>query len=119
MAQALECLNPTAEDRSVLGRSEAIMPPIIDRKVCVGCGTCADICNSHIFVHDRTVDKVPVVKFPDECWHCDSCVMDCPVGAIRLRIPLPYSLLHVRADSLRPRPAGEPASARGHKEKQA
>ncbi|HIV65924.1 MAG TPA: 4Fe-4S binding protein, partial [Candidatus Mailhella excrementigallinarum] len=29
------------------------MPPVIDRNKCVGCGTCADICNSHIFVHDR------------------------------------------------------------------
>lgn len=76
------------------------MPPIIDRNKCVGCGTCADICNSHIFVHDRAVDRVPQVRFPDECWHCDSCVIDCPKGDIALRIPLPYTLLHVNAATL-------------------
>ena len=76
------------------------MPPVIDRNKCVGCGTCADICNSHIFVHDRAVDRVPQVRFPDECWHCDSCVIDCPKGAIALRIPLPCTLLHVNAATL-------------------
>lgn len=78
------------------------MPPVINRTKCTGCGTCANICNSHIFVHEPHKDKVPLIKFPDECWHCDSCVLDCPAGAIRLRMPLPYTLLHVRADTLRP-----------------
>lgn len=77
------------------------MPPVIDREKCVGCGTCADICNSHIFVYERDRDKVPQVRFPDECWHCDSCVMDCPVGAIRLRIPLPFMMLHTASENLR------------------
>lgn len=77
------------------------MPPIIDRNKCIGCGTCADICNSHIFVHDRARDKVPQVKFPEECWHCDSCVIDCPKQAITLRIPLSYSLLHIDASTLK------------------
>ena len=72
----------------------------VNQEKCVGCGTCADICNSHIFVHDRAVDRVPQVRFPDECWHCDSCVIDCPKGAIALRIPLPCTLLHVNAATL-------------------
>lgn len=79
------------------------MPPIIDRNKCVGCGICADICNSDIFVFDRAVHKVPQVKFPEECWHCDSCVIDCPKGAISLRMPLAYTLLHVNADTIQPR----------------
>ena len=74
--------------------------PRLDPEKCIGCGTCADICNSHIFVHDRAVDRVPQVRFPDECWHCDSCVIDCPKGAIALRIPLPCTLLHVNAATL-------------------
>ncbi len=41
------------------------MPPVIDRNKCVGCGTCADICNSNIFVFDRAVDRVPQVRFPE------------------------------------------------------
>lgn len=77
------------------------MPPIIDHEKCTGCGTCAKICNSQIFVHAPQKDKVPFIKFPDECWHCDSCVLDCPSGAISLRIPLPFMMLHVQSDTLR------------------
>ncbi len=76
------------------------MPPVIDHEKCIGCGTCADICNSDIFVFDRTVDKTPVVKFPEECWHCESCVLDCPSSAITLRLPLSYSLMHIDASIL-------------------
>lgn len=77
------------------------MPPVINREKCIGCGTCADICNSHILRHKSQTDPVPHVKFPEECWHCNSCVLDCPVGAITLRTPLPYSLMHVKASSLK------------------
>ena len=57
-------------------------------------------CNSNIFVFDRAKDSIPQVRFPEECWHCDSCVIDCPKGAITLRMPLSYTLLHVNADTL-------------------
>ena len=43
------------------------MPPLIDREKCTGCGTCAEICNSNLFVFDRSVDKLPRIKFPEEC----------------------------------------------------
>lgn len=78
------------------------MPPVIDPKKCVGCGTCADICNSDIFVFNRATDATPRVRYPDECWHCNSCVMDCPQHAIRLCLPLSFMLLHVDADTLTP-----------------
>ncbi len=74
------------------------MPPIIDQAKCTGCGICADICNSHIFTH-KPGKGAPVIKFPDECWHCNSCVLDCPSGAVSLRMPLPYGLMHVKAPS--------------------
>ena len=64
------------------------MPPIINQEKCIGCGTCADICNSDIFVFDRKVDKCPVVKFPEECWHCANCRTSCPCGAIAFTFPL-------------------------------
>jgi len=78
------------------------MPPIIDPQKCICCGTCADICNSHIFSFKRGSKTIPEVRFPDECWHCDSCILDCPAGAIELRIPLPYMLHYVDADTLKP-----------------
>ena len=30
----------------------------------------------------------PVVSYPDECWYCGCCVMECPTGAISLHHPL-------------------------------
>lgn len=73
------------------------MPPIIDPEKCIRCGTCADICNSHILYFNVKTKAVPEVRYPEECWHCDSCVLDCPADAIRLRIPLPYSLQYIDA----------------------
>jgi NAD-dependent dihydropyrimidine dehydrogenase PreA subunit len=29
--------------------------------------------------------KIPTVKYPDECWHCGSCRLDCPVTAITIK----------------------------------
>lgn len=78
------------------------MPPVIDRSQCSGCGTCAAICPTQVFRHDPHTDKVPQTPFAEECWHCNSCVLDCPRGAIRLRVPLPYMMLHVDATELRP-----------------
>lgn len=74
------------------------MPPVISEKVCVGCGKCADICPLSVFTFDKTTKKAPEVTYPEECWHCNACVLDCPRQAIRLRVPLNYLLLHVDAD---------------------
>ncbi len=72
------------------------MPPIVDKTKCTACGTCADICPTHVY---RTTAKgvSPLVKYPEECWHCNACVLDCPQTAIRLRLPLPAMMLHVPA----------------------
>ena len=76
------------------------MPPVIDRTTCIGCGTCADICPTQVFRHLPEQDKVPAVAFGEECWHCNSCVLDCPRKAIRLRLPMPMSMLFVEASAL-------------------
>ena len=31
---------------------------------------------------------MPKVAYPDECWHCGACMMDCPAEAIRLNLPI-------------------------------
>jgi adenylylsulfate reductase subunit B len=39
--------------------------------------------------------KTPLVSYPQECWHCNACVLACPAeGAIRLRIPLPMMVCY-------------------------
>lgn len=69
------------------------MPPIIDPQKCVRCGTCTSICVTDCYGPTEP-GQLPVVRYPDECWHCRSCVMDCPVGAIHMYYPLPLSILY-------------------------
>ena len=68
------------------------MPPIINSSKCTACNTCAQICTMNVF-GPVVRGQMPVVRFPEECWHCRACVMDCPVGAIDLRYPLPMMML--------------------------
>ncbi len=68
------------------------MPPIIDDSKCTGCGVCAEHCPQDVFFGSES-KKTPVIAFPEECWHCYACVLDCPVPeAIRLRTPVPMLL---------------------------
>jgi adenylylsulfate reductase subunit B len=69
------------------------MPPIIDKTKCIACQTCVDICPTDVFF-DSKPEEIPLARYPDECWHCNACVHDCPEGAIRLRIPLPLLVVY-------------------------
>jgi adenylylsulfate reductase subunit B len=70
------------------------MPPIIDEKLCIKCGTCVNICPQDVFFGSKK-KKVPKITYPHECWHCNACVIDCPKeGAIKLRIPLPMNICY-------------------------
>lgn len=73
------------------------MPPIINKKKCVGCFSCAENCPVDVFGHQKKDLKIPQVKYPDECWHCNACVIDCPMQAISLRIPVPLMMVYVDA----------------------
>jgi len=70
------------------------MPPVIDSGKCTTCGVCVDICTEDVYYGSKK-GETPTVTYPDECWHCNSCVEICPIpGAIRLRIPLPMTVVH-------------------------
>jgi adenylylsulfate reductase subunit B len=64
------------------------MPPVINRDLCTGCGKCIEVCPSDVFFGSKE-GEVPVVSYPEECWHECACSIDCPVGAISVRLPLP------------------------------
>ncbi len=69
------------------------MPPEINKDKCKACGVCASICPMDVFYGSKR-KQVPVVTYPEECWHCNACVTDCPVeGAIKLRIALPMLIV--------------------------
>lgn len=68
------------------------MPPIINKDKCTACGVCASVCPQDVFFASEK-KKIPVISYPEECWHCNACVADCPFnGAIKLRIPLPMQI---------------------------
>lgn len=82
------------------------MPPIIDKEKCIGCGLCAQICPCEVFDVDHQAGTVPVVLYPQECWHCNACVLDCPKKAVDLRFPLHYLVTTTDAETLNGRTGG-------------
>ncbi len=76
------------------------MPPVIDSSKCTRCQICADTCPVSVFALPKKEKSLPEILFPEECWHCNACVLDCPGGAIRLRMPINYNLLHIDAAQL-------------------
>ena len=68
------------------------MPPIINEEKCIKCTTCVKICPMDVI---KFVENEIVIKYPDECWHCRACAIDCPTQAIVLRYPLTHMLLHI------------------------
>ena len=55
------------------------MPPIIDKKLCDYCGICYNMCSQDVFSFDRKQKKAPTV--------------DCPKGAVSLKLPLPLHIV--------------------------
>jgi len=76
------------------------VPPVIDKKLCSKCGVCIENCPLDV-LHQSKVDDYPEVRYPEECWHCNACKLDCPSGGIQLRFPLPAMLLHTSASRVR------------------
>ena len=56
----------------------------VDKERCNGCGICAEICPEDILV---IKDKVAKALYPDECWYCGTCMMDCQREAIKVIFP--------------------------------
>lgn len=50
-------------------------PLIFDESLCVGCNTCANICQCDIMIPNPEKGKHPIVAFPGECYYCGACVM--------------------------------------------
>lgn len=69
------------------------MPPIINKGLCNGCGICVDVCPVDVYFGSPR-KEIPTVAYPDECWHCNACVIDCPEDALTLRIPAPMMLVY-------------------------
>lgn len=64
------------------------LPIRFDEAKCVGCGRCMEACMIDVMIPSSQKGASPVVAYPDECWYCGCCVMECPTGAISLHHPL-------------------------------
>lgn len=73
----------------------------IDRKKCIGCGKCHDVCPGTLIKIGS--DKKAYVKYPKDCWGCTSCIKECPVYAIRFYLGADMggmgSLVHTEKES--------------------
>lgn len=65
-------------------------PVIFNPEVCDGCNSCVEACMMDVLLPNPEKGKTPIVAYPDECWYCGCCLMDCPKGddAIEVRYPL-------------------------------
>ncbi|MFZ7104263.1 MAG: 4Fe-4S dicluster domain-containing protein [Peptococcaceae bacterium] len=63
------------------------MAAVIDQERCIGCGRCVEYCPGDIIYLDD-LKNVAVVKYPDECWHCACCRIECPEQCVRIVFPL-------------------------------
>jgi NAD-dependent dihydropyrimidine dehydrogenase PreA subunit len=79
MSEAYMLPNPPTPNRAV----------DFDPEICVGCNACAGICRSDVLMPNPEKGKPPIVLYPDECWYCGTCVLECKrPGAIKLVHPM-------------------------------
>lgn len=71
------------------------MPPVIDMSKCDLCNVCVDICPEDVFMATK---QGPIIKYPEECWYCGSCVQDCHLDCIRIVFPVPMRLSALRGE---------------------
>jgi NAD-dependent dihydropyrimidine dehydrogenase PreA subunit len=66
-------------------------PLIFDAEVCNGCNKCLESCMNDVMIPSAEKGKPPIVLYPDECWYCGCCVMECKLkdkGALKLEWPM-------------------------------
>ncbi len=64
-----------------------------DVEICTGCNRCVEICRSDVLAPNPERGRSPIVVYPDECWYCGTCVLECAhAGAITLLHPLNQSV---------------------------
>lgn len=65
-----------------------VLYPVINKKLCIGCGACVQFCENDSVKLDRTIGPIVHIKNleinQDECVNCYLCEENCPVEAIWL-----------------------------------
>jgi NAD-dependent dihydropyrimidine dehydrogenase PreA subunit len=64
-----------------------------DPAICNGCNRCVEICRSDVLMPSPRKGSTPIVLYPDECWYCGTCVLECNrPGALTLIHPMHQSV---------------------------
>ncbi|MCZ7574174.1 MAG: ferredoxin family protein [Ardenticatenaceae bacterium] len=66
----------------------------IDYDTCVNCKICYNLCPLDVFAWDDET-ALPIIAYPDECFHCGVCEIDCPVWCIDIQPPVHARLVSV------------------------
>lgn len=64
-----------------------MLPIQIDYKRCNGCGICEKNCPGDLIYPEESTG-LPYIKYPEECWLCGACRIDCPKNCIEIKFPL-------------------------------
>ncbi|MEE1008142.1 MAG: ferredoxin family protein [Agathobacter sp.] len=57
------------------------MSVFIDKKTCVGCKRCVEICPGNLIKIDK--DGKAYIKRQKDCWGCTSCLKECNTSSIK------------------------------------
>lgn len=75
-------------------------PLSFNKEKCVGCNQCLEACQMDVMLPAAEKGNPPIVAYPEECWYCGCCVMECPKDAIHLKHPLMNQTRFVEKASL-------------------
>lgn len=80
---------------------EPARPIAYDRETCISCNKCVNACPIDLLLPCPSKGETPIVAYPDECWYCGCCVMECPTGAVKMTHPLMNQARWVEKSSLK------------------
>lgn len=90
----------TEKKRFEIRQTPPAVPLTFDPKKCIGCGRCMQACQMDVMIPAEEKGCHPQIAYPDECWYCGCCVMECPEDAIKLHHPLMNQTRWVTKESL-------------------